>query len=143
MRVKAADEEAWVGDALATSLKNAWHSAAGIPNPPDDNSEAGWTNVAAVASAHFAEAGEDRVVETSASRLAATLYHAYRRVEGCRPESYDDLVPLARLAWEAAGRHAANLLCADPDDLRGELPRLEAAWAGWAAAEFQKRGHGG
>lgn len=72
---------------------------------------------------------EQAVVEVSAKGLAKTLYTQYHLSKDGVPH-WDEQTDKDKMAWEAVGRHLANLISSDGQSL--DLKDLEERMALWA-----------
>lgn len=89
-----------------------------------------WTDVAAKAASIIdLPESEQGTLEISARSLAKALYTQMQISADCVPH-WDELSSGHRIAWEAVGRHLANLI--DSDGQTPNFPELEERIIGWA-----------
>lgn len=135
-RVERGDAESAVDvEALAASMYRAFVLAGTGVAPPaadaeGDRLDEGWLQAAAAARAMLDDASDGELV-IRWEDFASLLCKAWGRAHGRHPE-WDEIPRPTRLSWEAAARHAANLVAGGRDAL-ADLDAHERHWADFAA----------
>lgn len=123
---------------VAASLLSVWRRIAGSPPPAtagDDPWADAFTAAAKAAYVALGAADERSDLEVSARNLATIMARAFCREldRVCRP--LDQMPARASVAWQAAARHASNLLLLDSSD-RNLIAEYEGGIEKWAAKQL-------
>lgn len=122
---------------LAGSMRRVFLLASGL-TPNDHEPDGGWYKAAAVATAMFADQG-DGDLAIKWSDFASLLYRNATRARGDEPADFLELTQATRRNWEAAGRHAANLIAGGAEAIR-QLAQHENHWINFGDPElFHKK----
>ncbi len=124
-------------DLLAGSMRRVFLLASGM-KPDEHEPDGGWTKAAATVNAMFADQG-DGDMQIKWSDFASMLYRNATRARGDEPSEFLELPQNTRRCWEAAGRHAANLISGGAEAIR-KLANHENHWINYGDPElFHKK----
>lgn len=124
-------------DMLAATMRRVFLLASGL-KADGIEPDTGWYQAAATAIAMFNDQGDgDMAIRWK--DFASMLYRAATRARGDEPANFDELPEPARRNWEAAGRHAANLISGGAEAMK-QIANHENHWINYGDPElFHKK----